>query len=292
MSWLYATIGAAVIWAVLGVIAKELMDHSSGLVYTFLYSALAFLFYTPLFIYFYPRTELELFPLVIGVFLVSGVANVFGFMAYNYSIKYGELSRVIPFTKLNPVFTAVLGVLILGEAMTYMKGGGIVLVTLGSYVILEEKDASIREPIRRFRELEAPKLAVASAFIFSIAAIADRYATQRISPKLYTYFLYVFLTGTLGGYILARRKDLVSTVKTELRENLELYAFTGVGAATASYLIFYAFSNAAASKVIPVLQIQVLLSIIFGFEFFNEGNLSRKILGSAVLVAGVVMVAL
>lgn len=96
MEWLIATVAAALIWSMTGIAAKELMNHSSSLVYSFLYSSLALLFYTPVFIYFLPRLSLQLTPMLIAVIAVSGIANVFGIMSYNYSIKFGELSRVIP----------------------------------------------------------------------------------------------------------------------------------------------------------------------------------------------------
>jgi len=141
MEWLAATVGAAIIWSFTGIIAKELMDHSSSLVYSFLYSSLALIFYTPVFIYFLPQASFELSTWLIIALVVSGIANVFGIMSYNYSIKFGELSRVIPFTKLNPVFTAIIAALVLGEQMTQTRVFGIILVTIGSYAILEEKNS-------------------------------------------------------------------------------------------------------------------------------------------------------
>lgn len=292
MEWLAATVGAAIIWSFTGIVAKELMDHSSSLVYSFLYSSLALLFYTPVFLYYLPQASFEIGSWLIIALTVSGIANVFGIMSYNYSIKFGELSRVIPFTKLNPVFTAIIAAVVLGEQMTQTRIIGIVLVTIGSYAILEEKNSGWKKPFKNFIKLKAPKYAALSAVVYSMASVADRYATQIIQPEIYTFIIYVMITSTLSIYILTEKKHLIPEIKTDLKQDPIYYILTGLGGALASYLIFFAFSQAQASRVIPVLQIQVFISVAAGYILFNEDNLKQKIIGSLILVAGVILVAL
>lgn len=292
MEWLAATVGAAIIWSFTGIAAKELMEHDSSIVYSFLYSSLALIFYTPVFLYFLPSAYFEISTWLILALVISGAANVFGIMSYNYSIKFGELSRVIPFTKLNPVFTAIIAAIVLGEAMTPTKAIGIILVTVGSYAILEERNSNWKKPFKNFIKLRAPKYAALSALVYSFASVADRFGTQIIQPEIYTFILYVIITSALSVYILTERRELIPEIKTDFTEAPFYYMITGIGAAVASYLIFFAFSRAQASRVIPVLQIQVFISVAAGFILFNEGNLRQKVIGSLILVAGVILVAL
>lgn len=291
-TWLLATAGAATIWAAISIVAKRLMRESSGLAYTYLYSLIAFILYTPAFFYFLKTETVSLTPQVITAFAVSGLANILAFLFYNRSIKLGELSTVIPFTKLNPVFTGILAAVFLTETITAVNGVGIILVTAGSYVILKDDGHDLLDPIRRFKASDAPKLGAASALVFSIAAIADRFATQSISPKLYTYFIYLFMTAGLTLYIYIKEEKVFSEARDNFLADRKLYTLTGLGAAIASYLIFYSFSQAEASKVIPVMQLQVFISVIAGITLFNEGNVKEKIIGSAILVAGVIMTAI
>jgi len=292
VEWLAATIIAAVIWSFTGIAAKELMDHSSSLVYSFLYSSLALLFYTPVFLYFLPQLSFELSIWLIVALIISGIGNVFGIMSYNYSIKFGELSRVIPFTKLNPIFTALIAAVVLGETMTSTKAAGILLVTVGSYAILEEKNSGWKKPFKNFLKLKAPKYAALSALVYSFASVADRFGTQVIQPEIYTFIIYFMITSTLSVYLLTQKRELIPEIKTDLQEDTLYYIITGIGAAVASYLIFFAFSRAEASRVIPVLQLQVFISVFAGHILFNEGNLKQKIIGSLILVTGVILVAL
>ncbi len=288
-AWFLATASAATIWAIISVAAKKLMEDGSGLAYTYLYSLLALIFYTPAFLYFLTIETVSFTPLVAVAVLTSGLANIVAFLAYNYSIKLGELSTVIPFTKLNPVFTGILAAVFLSETITYINAAGILLVTAGSYVILKDDDHDLLDPIRRFKASEAPKLAAASALVFSIAAIADRFATQTVSPKIYTYLIYLFMTAGLTIYIFMKERDVFGEAKRNFLRDKTLYTLTGLGAAIASYLIFFSFSRAEASRVIPVLQVQVFMSVLAGVFIFNEQNLKEKAIGSVILVAGVAM---
>jgi uncharacterized membrane protein len=213
-------------------------------------------------------------------------------MSYNYSIKFGELSRVIPFTKLNPVFTAIIAALVLGEQMTQTRVFGIILVTIGSYAILEEKNSGWKKPFTNFVKLKAPKYAALSALVYSFASVADRFGTQIIQPEIYTFIIYVIITSTLSVYLLTQKRELIPDIKTNFNQHRFYYIITGIGAALASYLIFFAFSQAQASRVIPVLQIQVFISVAAGYILFNEDHLREKIIGSLILVAGVILVAL
>lgn len=291
-AWFLATAAAATIWAVISIAAKKLMENSSGLTYTYLYSLIALVFYTPAFLYFLTTETVAFTPLILIAFAVSGLANILAFLFYNKSIKLGELSTVIPFTKLNPVFTGVLAAVFLAETITIVNAAGIILVTLGSYVILKDDEHDILDPIRRFKASDAPKLGALSALIFSIAAIADRFVTQTVSPKIYTYLIYLFMTAGLTIYIAAREKQVFTEAKEKFLDDKLLYSLTGLGAALASYLIFFSFSKAEASKVIPVLQLQVFISVFAGITLFDEGKVKEKAVGSVILVAGVIMTAI
>ena len=176
--------------------------------------------------------------------------------------------------------------------MTVSKAIGILLVTVGSYGILGEKGSNWKKPFKNFVKLKAPKYAALSALIYSFASVADRFGTQIIQPEIYTFIIYFIITTSLSAYILKEKRDLIPEIRSDLTNAPIYYILTGLGAALASYLIFFAFSRAEASRVIPVLQIQVFISVAAGYILFDEGNLRQKALGSLILVAGVILVAL
>lgn len=70
------------------------------------------------------------------IFLIlSAIATGLSWIFYFYALKLGEASKVAPIDKLSLVLTIVLAALILGEKITFMKGFGAILMTVGAIII-------------------------------------------------------------------------------------------------------------------------------------------------------------
>lgn len=292
MLWFYATAFSALSWGVISVIAKQLMDHDSSHAYTTLYTLTALVFYTPVFLYFTYSQGFTSTYTAVGALLFSVLGNILAFVAYNTAIKKGELSRIIPFTRLTPIFTAFFAAAILGEVITPMLGAGVVLATAGSIIVMKEDHVNYLLSIEDRLKSRAIQLAIASSAIYGLSSVADRFATQIIAPEAYTFFLFLGMSTGFMFYTRESGDHSASELIEDFRNDKLLYSATGLLAAAATFCIFFAFSRAPASQVVPVIQLQVLVSVIAGAVFFDEDNLLRKLAGSLVLIGGVALVAL
>lgn len=74
----------------------------------------------------------------LGFFAISGIGSAFlAQYCYYEALKDQSVSRLFPVLfGGTPVVTALLGVLILGEAMTLTSGLGLVLIVIGSLLLL------------------------------------------------------------------------------------------------------------------------------------------------------------
>ncbi len=78
-------------------------------------------------------TSFEILPVLAIIYL--GIFVTFGaYGSYNYAISKIPASQATAFINLIPVFTLVMGVLILGDKLTLMQGIAVVIVFLGIYV--------------------------------------------------------------------------------------------------------------------------------------------------------------
>lgn len=289
MLWIVLAVLSGLIFGALGVIGKHLMEDASSLLYTSIYSLLVILLYLPFFLYFLATTSFQLTLITLAAAAVSGLANITGYLSYNQAIKAGELSEEIPLAKLNPLFTAILGVAVLGETLSPINVAGIFAVVAGTFIVLVNP-LKFFQSLKEKETLKPAGIAVLSAMIFSIAAVADRYATQQMPPKIYMMLIFLIM---ISGYIpLLYRKysSPIEKINNHFRRHVPIYLLTGVLAILGSLSIFTAFSMAPASKVIPLLQLQVLVSIVAGGKIFDEEDIPRKILGSVILILGVLLV--
>ncbi|MFB6199999.1 MAG: EamA family transporter [Candidatus Nanohaloarchaea archaeon] len=291
MLWAVLAALSGIFFGVLGVIGKELMQETSSLAYTTVYTAVATTLYLPFFLYFISSGRASFNTTVIAAFAVSGAANIAGFLSYNQSISMGDLSEEVPLAKLNPLFTAMIAVPLLGENLSLLNVSGILLVIAGTFTVLVNP-LRLVSSLKQQESLKPALIAIFSAVIFSVAAVADRFATQIVDPKTYTMMIYSFM---FAGYLpLLDKQESKSyeTIKNQLLKHPKLYLVSGMMAVAASLMIFTSFSMAPASKVIPLLQLQVLVSIIAGGKLFKEQKIMRKTLGSTIMITGILFVML
>lgn len=67
--------------------------------------------------------------------LLSGISIALGIVLMMYGLRAGEASVVIPIARLSLALTALLGIFILGEAVTLKKMAGIALAVTAIYLL-------------------------------------------------------------------------------------------------------------------------------------------------------------
>jgi bacterial/archaeal transporter family protein len=68
---------------------------------------------------------------VLFICLEGLCAALLGQLAYYYALKYGELSKVTPVVAAFPLVAFLLGLIVLGEKLTWAKGAGALFVAVG-----------------------------------------------------------------------------------------------------------------------------------------------------------------
>lgn len=72
----------------------------------------------------------------VAIFSLSGIlAGLVGMWTYFWALKLGATSRVVPIAASYPLITTILGVLILGEEVTFVRFIGVVLIVLGIWLV-------------------------------------------------------------------------------------------------------------------------------------------------------------
>ena len=287
MDWLTAALISGIAFGANSLIGKYLLEDATDFTYTYLYSIIALLLYLPLFLYFITTLSLELVPLTIAAVIASGTLNIFAFLAFDEALKEAEISEVVPITRIQPVFVGILGFLLLSETLTALNIAGILTVTAGSYIALRHPKEPLITPLIKIRDSRAHQYAIASALLWSSISIIDRFATQQIPPELYTFMIYTIMVTGLSTNLLRDEKRKINAVKKAFNKDKLMYLLTGTTAVIGTLMIFTAFSKAAASKIIPIIQLQVLVSVIGGIIFFNEKGSKNKIIGSTILLIGI-----
>lgn len=290
MNWVLAATLAALLFTALAVISKELMDHIDSVAFTAIYSLVAFIFYTPVFIYYLSSTGIDAGTTILLLVGASALGNVFGMLAYNFGLGHTSLSTAMSLNRSQPVFVAFIGFVALGESMGLEKVSGILLVTFASYIILLEDHSEPLAPIIELVSDKGARLALLSAVFFSITSVIDRFVTASIPPEIYTYLILGIMMVTLNSYVYRRDENFFSELEKEISGNIKAYTASGIMTSLAYLSLYIAFSQAEASRVVPVLQLQVPLTIVAGREIFEEQHVLQKLAGSLLMIIGILLV--
>lgn len=132
--------------------------------------------------------------------------------------------------------------------------------------------------------------AIGSAFFAGLTAILGKLGVEGMSSNLATFIRTIVILFVTAGIITARHE-------WQLPQHIAAKPFTFLilsGIATGfSWLLYYrALQLAPASWVAPIDKLSVVIAIIFGVVLLGEPISSKLILGSSLIIAGVLVLAL
>jgi drug/metabolite transporter (DMT)-like permease len=200
----------------------------------------------------------------VGSVLLNIVAN----FTFLQAVRISPLSVTVPLLSLTPVFTALLGFLILGERLAPLAAAGIVMVVSGAFWLnLSQKDpAIVGTPFWRAAVSQPGAwLMAGTALLISCTIPLDKLAVAHANPPFHGLFLTSGIAlGSLAVLAFQRRLGELAGVRQDWR----------------SFLLALVMSTLALGLQLVALQ-YLLVSVIETVKR-GTGNLLAVALGRAV----------
>ncbi len=269
MSYAFALIVvSAVFHAVWNLLVKTSDDKVAYNVHIQVATAVFITSYT---VFFFPESFYFHKPTFIYALLSS-----FFFALYQHftavSYKYADVSLAYPITTSSPFFIMIWAYFILDERVTPLGILGIVLVLSGLYGIL---------------------IAILAAFLYSFGAMADKMGVESVNTHLYIMLMADFMSFySVVFTIISHRKSVTLHRKVHVPIQWKLVILGGfaMAASTVTYrlgLIDMQISYASALR-----QLSSLFGVLMGIFFLKESYGKQRIIGSIVIVAGIMLIRL
>ena len=184
-----------------------------------------------------------------------------------------------------------MGIFLLHEVPGWWGLAGVLLIIGGSYLVL-----SNRQPRSRFSwtMVQRPeiKLRLAALVFSAIDGVLLKKAILLSTPTIAFFFWCLFgFAFTLVWIVLTMRKTWYA--QTQL---LVTHKFTFIGLFLAVGITQMA-SNIALEQIpvgyaLALFQTSALISVLFGYQFFREQDIGRKLIGATIMVTGAVLIVL
>ena len=290
MDWFYFSLASAFFSAIAAIIEKKVLKTEKAFEFTVVLSA----FNALLAAMFFTLVDLTKIPiLTLEVVFFKSVINAFAFLCVMYAIKNLELSECLPLLALTPGFVAVLAFAGLGEALSVVEIAGLALLISGVYIHGIGGGQGILDPFRRFLFAKGHKYVLAALALFTFTSVMDKVVlgTFKMEPVAFMVFENIFYAVAipaaffiLGGKAGGLRKTFISSG----RLLLVLSAVTIVYRYT--YILGVKLGTSVA-LALAVKRTSVFFAVIMAGAIFREHRIMRRVIATAMLVAGTLLIA-
>jgi drug/metabolite transporter (DMT)-like permease len=219
----------------------------------------------------------------------SAVAEAAYFYATSRAYTLGDLSVTYPLARGSaPLFIALWAVLFLRERPSALGYAGIVVIALGLFLVNLPSLEDIVRPLRGLAQ-SASRWALTAGLCIGVYSTLDKVGVKFVSPLLYIYIILVvtWLVMTPGWWLDGKTNRLAS----EWRTNKWSAALAGVAVVGAYTLVLMAMQRSPVSYVGSVREMSVVLTAWVGSTFLGEGKTSLRVTASALVVAGILLIA-
>lgn len=286
--WFYLALVSSLVSALAVIVSKRLLDRVSPTLLTWA----TLLFATPVILVFTIREEVPSlnFLFFLGVTGSIGfytLAKIIGFKA----IKIANLSSIYPLTSLSPIFTLLIALFPpLAERPAPFALVGMIITIFGCYLLnLTAIEKGILAPFRVLIKKRASLLMLLAILIESGVIFFDKVALTNTFPQSSNFTLLVENTLIIIGLLPFLSFQNRGFLKPVL-QNYQPFLLLGLLNAAATMLGFAAVGSGDVGIVKTILQFQILFVLLFSFLFFQDRPKTATVVGSLVMILGVVFI--
>lgn len=218
--------------------------------------------------------------------VVSGLLQVVYFLVLQRGYRLGDVSVVYPLARgTGPLLSVILAILVLGERPSALALLGAAVIIVGVVII------GLAGGVSRARDNRAGILyGLGVGVIIAVYTLWDAAAvTVSALPPVGFYWGSIVVQVVLLAIPALRRRD--ETVRMMRQHPIAILLF-GILGPLAYMLILAAMQLAPVSIVAPAREVSVVLVGLAGWLLFREPHPVPRLVGAAVVLAGVALLAL
>jgi drug/metabolite transporter (DMT)-like permease len=282
---------AAILHAGWNYLAKSAHDASAFLWWAILIGATGYGLY--IFItqgIYLPRQVWFLYALSIGAEVLYLITLVRGYST-------GDLSLVYPLARGSaPILVTIWSALFLDERLPSMGYLGVALMVAGILVVSWQPNRAFSPPRNRLESTgvrpasNAVFWALASGFFVSIYSVLDKIIVNSVAPLVYNFWVYAGIAVAWAPFVWIGRGAVARNV-SELRRGLPRILIGSVMTIGTYVSVLVALTQTSASYVVAGRGTSVVIGALLGWLLLREGFGWQRVMGAALMVAGLTLIA-
>lgn len=221
--------------------------------------------------------------------LLAGVAGACGNGFLVKALEKGDLSVLGPINAYKSVAGLVTGIFLLREIPNAWGLLGIALIVAGSYFVLDTTAEGFSWALLKRSEIQ---YRIWALLLTAVEAVFLKKIILLSSATL-AFFSWCWL-GAVFSFLLLRvyRLPLRQEVRQVKRADTGRYGLLTGSIGMMQLSTHYVFDRMPVGYALALFQLSILVSVLLGQRFFGEGGIRKKLVGSAIMLAGSVLIVL
>jgi drug/metabolite transporter (DMT)-like permease len=289
MNWFYIALISAVLSAASAISQKKVLFSISALEFAFFVSLFNILLSIP---FFFSFDIGSISPESIAILFIKSVMGALAFYCVMLALKNLDISGALPLLVLTPGFVAVFAFVFNLETLSIIQISGMFLLLVGTYLLEMKPKQALTEPFKVFTKSRNYHYIGFALILFTASSILDKVllGKYKMPPNAFMAFQQLFYAIVIGVVYLFS-SEIKRNPLTSFDKKIWFWIIL-ISALTAGYRFtqIKAIKIAPVSLVLSVKRISVFIAVVVGGRLFNEKNLLKKALATAIMVAGAIMI--
>lgn len=220
--------------------------------------------------------------------VLGGIAGASGNGFLVKAFQLGELSVLGPINSYKSVVGIIAGIFLLSEIPNIWGILGIILIIYGSYYVLGSTEGKFSWKLLKNRDIQ---FRVWAMILTAIEAVFVKKVILASSTEI--AFMSWCVSGAFFSFVLLffnrlnLNKEFTKTIRLR---NLNKFLLLIVSIGTMQFTTNYAFGHMSVGYALSLFQLSTIVSVFFGYRFFREKEIGKKIIGSVIMIIGSVMI--
>ncbi len=217
----------------------------------------------------------------------AGIAGALGNAFLVKALQMGDLSVLGPVNSYKSIVSIIVGIFLLGEVPNGWGVLGIILIIWGSYFVLDTTDERFSWALLKRKEIQ---FRIWAMILTAIEAVLIKKIILYSSPTA-AFVCWCWFGALFAGVLLLLFRQQTALVKEPVNNSIVfkyilLIASIGIMQFTTNYV----FDHMQVGYALSLFQLSILISVLLGHRLFGEQHIHQKLLGSAIMIIGSVII--
>lgn len=215
--------------------------------------------------------------------IIGGLLGALGNAFLIKSLSLGDLSVLGPINAYKAVIAMVLGMFILHEIPSVTGILATILIIIGSYFIFDTVEEKFTFKLLKRQDIQYRFFALVLTGLEAVT-IKEVIVHSDIITAFVMWCGFGFIFSLL--FSILKKEHFLIPNKTESFMFIGLILMFGIMQITTNYV----FNNMNVSYGLSLFQLSAIISVIFGYGFFRESHIIKKLFGTIIMIIGAVII--